>query len=451
MAAFVAGASATALLALLQYSELSGGLFPVYAHYDQRLYSVFGNQDLLGGYMALGIVLAGSMLTHGSSRRARLLACVAATVCLLALLLSGCRSAWAACAVGLGLTAWFERSRLKPGTVVLVVTLLGGTTLSALALAWEQTGQRFLKFFSGGDMGGGVRWWMARASFDMFQAHPLAGLGPGRFGFESPRYMAAVLHAEPGAVGAYNELWAEFPHSFLLEAMAEGGLIGLAMVALAAVIFARILRDTAPFPALAALLFFALFNDAFRSAPHAVAFLALLGACAGNEAAGAVGNVLTFGRKGLLCFLGAQLLMAAGHLHGVFIPSLQLVRAEDAHLGRGDAAGLFESASSRPYTRADALLGGAANALHRGDWDAAWAAAQAALPQRDTWVAHWIIGVAARELGREAEARMALRECLYRAPRNEAAFRALWEISSATERDALRQHARVWGIVPPEP
>jgi O-antigen ligase len=451
VAAFLAGASATAVLALLQYSGLASGLFPVYAHYDQRLYSVFGNQDLLGGYMALAVVLAGSVLPYARFRTAQLLAWGAATLCFLALLLSGCRSAWAACAVGLGLLGWVERKRLTPGMGVQALGLLGVATLTTLAMAWEQTGQRFFSLFSTGDMGGGVRWWIARASFDMFQAHPLAGLGPGRFGVESPRYMAAVLHEQPGVVGVYNELWAEFPHSFLLEALAEGGLLGVAMLTLAVVIFARKLRDAAPLPGLTTLLCFALFNDAFRSAPHAVAFLVLLGGCMKKGESGAESGGLTLGRRSLVCLLLVQAVTLLGYMAGVFVPSSQLARAEDAHLRGEDAQALFESAATRPYTRADTLLGGAASALEQGQWEAAWTAAHAALPQRDTWLTHWILGAAARGMGREAEARKALRECLYRAPRNEAAFQALWEISSLTELEELEQHARIWGIVPTEP
>ncbi|HOM49066.1 MAG TPA: hypothetical protein PK491_11170, partial [Candidatus Hydrogenedentes bacterium] len=46
-----------AVLALLQYAGALPFLFPIFPAYTQPAYSVFGNQNLLGGYVALALVL----------------------------------------------------------------------------------------------------------------------------------------------------------------------------------------------------------------------------------------------------------------------------------------------------------------------------------------------------------------------------------------------------------
>ena len=56
--------AAVGLLALLQYAGLINLLLPSFPGYNQRAYSVFGNQNLLGGYMAVNLALLVAILPH---------------------------------------------------------------------------------------------------------------------------------------------------------------------------------------------------------------------------------------------------------------------------------------------------------------------------------------------------------------------------------------------------
>ena len=58
----VGTATVAALLALGQRGGLLEAVFPPFSHYDQIMYSVFGNTGLLGGFLALGLVLLTGLL-----------------------------------------------------------------------------------------------------------------------------------------------------------------------------------------------------------------------------------------------------------------------------------------------------------------------------------------------------------------------------------------------------
>src|SRR5204863_422971 len=92
--AIVASAVVVAALALLQYAGWASYLFPVFPTYTQAMYSVFGNQDLLGGYMAIAVPLALARFIH----RPRVIWAAATLAMVVTLVVSGCRSAWLAAA-----------------------------------------------------------------------------------------------------------------------------------------------------------------------------------------------------------------------------------------------------------------------------------------------------------------------------------------------------------------
>src|SRR5690606_10121853 len=224
-----------AVLGILQYAGLLPFLFPAFPGYDQRVYSVFGNQDLFGGYLAVTLALA--LATPAAARRAQARALGIAPVLFAGLLLSGSRSAWAAAAVG-GVVALSSARPSRRRIVVFGSAILLAGAVTVL-LAPESTISRARSAFSGDDVGVRARAWIARGTIDMVRDRPILGVGPGNYGYWSPRYLGDVLRAPGGDVLYRDERRVDHPHSEFLDILAETGVMGLIF---AGVMFLRLLR-----------------------------------------------------------------------------------------------------------------------------------------------------------------------------------------------------------------
>lgn len=198
------GVSATmaALLGLVQYLNLAPSLFPSFGEQTQRMYSVFGNQDLLGGYLAMAVPI----LVHGflaGSPRSAFASLMALAVVLSGLLLSGSRTAWLAAAVGVLVVVLLGvKSRRR---IVALGAVVAGVLLAVVLLAPESTTQRLLITLTEQDVGGRARLWFWEGTLRMIWANPWAGVGPGNYAYWSPQYLGEVLHA-PGGEGHYHNL-----------------------------------------------------------------------------------------------------------------------------------------------------------------------------------------------------------------------------------------------------
>ena len=440
--AFIAGTILVALLALGQFLGLLNSLFPVYAHYDQRAYSVFGNQDMLGGYIAVALVaLWGRVATWPN------LATMLLQLPLLAALgVSGCRSAWVAAVMGLLFVAWGGRAYWR--RYVGMAGTLSVSSFLLLLFAWESTGARIARLFSGADTGASVRLWIWDAALRMFGDHPLWGVGAGAFARHSPEYMGQALAEAGEGAYAYNEAWAMHAHSEPLNVLAEGGLLGVGVVMLSGALLVWMRTSTSrpltppvadkPTPlhlsggegtrgiALAPLCTmgaFALVNDAWHSAPHALVTLWLVACtlpCEANTARRVLlPRVLTCAAAALLCL----------HTYAVLWPSVLLTRAEDKAMAGGDAVAEYTRAASHDYTRGEAMLGLATYHVEHEAWPEALASATNAAEVIDTSQVHWLMGLSAARLHQDDLARESLGRCLYRAPKNAAALQLLKELS----------------------
>jgi putative inorganic carbon (HCO3(-)) transporter len=363
-AALAAGGALVGVLGLAQYFGIAHALLPVFPGYDQRMYSVFGNQDLIGGYVALCLPAA-LALFFTRSLRPHLAGGISLLILSPVLLLSGSRSAWLAAVIGVGLFVVLhargaERSARRLGVI------LGVAALAGVILSWPMWHTRVLGTFGERDTGGNLRMWFYAGSWDMLRAHPWLGVGLGNFGFSSPSHMGAVLRGPEGAGLAHNRLFVDHAHSDALEFLAETGIVGagLLMLLLAATLRPVWTRAAAPEVAmLGAIGAFALLNPALASAPHALAgLLALAGVTRVN-------NSVALPRRGIAA--GALVLAAAwGWL--TFLPSAA-VDAHERHARDGaDAAALYREAAqlgmqaNAPAVVFEDALGAAAAVLVTG-------------------------------------------------------------------------------------
>lgn len=447
-AVLLSGAAVSAL-AVLQYAGMLPRLFPVFPGYDQPAYSVFGNQDLLGGYAALALAAGVGLLVRGMAegcfpRWSLFLADLSAALCCTGgLAVSMSRSAWLAAAAGGAVAAVAALSR---GEIPWRRRIAAGAVLAALMLpalpVLPPVLARVDATFDAGDTGYHVRRWLWAGAWDMFLDRPATGAGLGDFARESPWHLGRVLWADGGGRYTHNELHADNAHGEPLQFLAENGLVGVAVLAALAAFWlwnlrrGRLRRPSAgALGALAALAVFCCMNAGLKSVPHAWAGLLLL--CgAGIEGAATPG-----GRGGETTLRCAAALFVCAAVVGCFWggvrPSRLLRHAEDLHLAGDPGADaayrrVFSGAWPPPQSWEDhAIL-----LLAQGRPSEALGRLAAGRRDADTGRLHLLRAEALHALGRGEEARAAAVECVFRWPDSVRA----WEILRVTSRAGEWEH-----------
>lgn len=411
-------------LAVAQYFSVAGPLFPVFPGYAQRVYSVFGNQDLLGAYLALTLPLT---IALAWGRRSRSVFYLFLFVQGVALVLSGSRSAWLAAAAGMVAALAMAPPQSGKRALMAFTCVALGVIAGAIPTGSEPL-ERIQDSFGDSDTGGRIRLWVWAGTTRMILDHPVLGVGPGNFAYWSPSYLGAVVSSPEGHRYLHNEIHTLHAHSEPLELLAETGVIGLLFLFW---LMAR-LRWTqgAAWGGAGAIVVVSLFNATLHSIPHAAAAILLLAMIlrdsfttgSKSEPAGALRWTPIF----------LSVLIAAAHLYLVVIPSHRLAAAEDAHLrGEEDAATLYpraiQHALGAPYAREEYGL----YLLDRGLFPEALAALKSSESGLDTGRLHLLLGLVSESLEQWEEAEYRYLACLARWPGNEMANAGLTRIEAA--------------------
>jgi O-antigen ligase len=425
-----------AVLALAQYAGLLRGMFPVFPEYNQRMYSVFGNQDLLGGYLALGLVLGIALWLAGQASTVFVggLFVTAAP----ALLLSGSRSAWLAAFVGGALAAWQWRTQWRKlagasaATFVVIIAVL----FAAPGATWD----RVAGSFAASDVGYGIRLWIWDGTLHLIGQHPIAGVGLGNYAYHSPRALGEVLHERGPGVHLFNHIHTRHAHSDLLETAAETGLIGVAFVLAFILLIPR--RNSPAWPALAAGFTFSLINTTLHSPPHLFVMAVLSGSLASAGGPELFRRPLRPLERRMYCaVLG---LSVAGLTTFALGPSALHARAQAIYQTHGREA---ETA----YRRA-AYLGRSSPAayelaillVNEGQDQTAISMAEYAALGLDTGDLYYLRGYLAERRRPTAEAAGFYRECLLRWPDSLLAYKGLLRNTGSGEHAAILEEARRW-------
>lgn len=383
-----------ALLALLQYAGFVLFLFPVFPGYSQPAYSVFGNQNLLGGYMAMALVLlpVWHRLDPPQKKSALLFRVAAWLILLAALIISGTRSAWLAALVGgavgviLGRLQYFMKWDKEESAEALSVPgkkLLWGVAAlgTLLLLVWGGVlfGERIKNSFSDKDVGGPARLWFWAGTARMVSDHPFLGVGLGNYPRWSPSYLGEVLWDTRGEIYYRNELHTDHAHSEPFEWTAETGYLG----AIFWIVFlAYALKRRVPgLPVLACLGAFALVNNFTHSPPHTLAFLLLILDPNGKEEEGKEKEKASSSRPWVLI---ATPISIACYLMIIGVPSLLQCAAEDRMDAGVPAEEACATAFSWPWHDPALDESYAAALIGEGDYEKALNHLGYALPKRPT-------------------------------------------------------------------
>jgi O-antigen ligase len=426
-----------ALLALLQYAGLLTSLFPIFPAYDQPMYSVFGNQDLLGGYLALGLTLM--LVRAGRGGRAAMAAYAGLAVLIPALLLSGSRSAWlaAACGAAVALAPMLKGRRSQAAALIGVMLLV---TVLVVVSAPTQTLRRALGTFAEDDVGGRVRLWIWDGGLRMAADAPFLGRGVGSFGYWSPIYMADALHEAPH-IHYYNERHAVHAHSDPLEWLTTTGLFGMLLLGWLGTRLFRCRGEE--WAGLTALLVFACLNATFSSPPHATAAILLASALlAGQRPAVS----LKPSRTAVLITAVAIGAVSAFLVGTDLVPSALLRSAEAAHLqGASSTLAAYQRAVAYPWPNADAQKSYGLALAERGHDAEAYHHLQEARKGVRTGDLYLALAIVAQRLGRADEAARWAEQCAYIWPKNATGWDILVKTAPTVEAcQQIRVEAGRW-------
>ncbi len=426
-------------LALLQFAGVLGGMFPEFPEYDQRAYSVFGNQDLFGGYLAITLALGFAL---GLSGRVRpVYAGGGALVMLPALLISGSRSAWLAAAAGcaFGLIQFRPARRILTASAGFAAVL----ALTTVALAPQATLHRVANSFGEGDIGYRARLWMWDGAARMIAGNAPLGVGLGNFQFQSPEYLGQAIRARGPGGHYFNRLHTLHAHSDYLETLAETGLAGACLVV---AFFALLPRVASPaWAGLGAGLVFSLVNTTLHSPPHVMAVL-LCAASLPRAGDAAVRDAQSSLPRLRVAWISGALVVCTGVAITVLVPSFLLARAESTvNSGNADATRMaYQQAMRWPGAVYKACQATAILDANAGRFRESERFVNCALRGLDTGNVRYLAGYVAEMQGNLVRAAAEYEACTLRWPDHLRAWEHRLALAPETERDALLDAALPW-------
>jgi len=458
LAAIAITGAVVAALSVLQLAGPGRLLFPQFAGNLQIMYSTFGNDSIVAGYLVLAVPLLAGYVLVENRRRTVAVAMSATLLVTYALLALQTRGAWIAlilaapCVLG---ALVFTGRRVLAGKALrpLTITVCGLAVFAIVqaAIPGTATGDRTLierirSTFDRAQPGVADRVKMTLAAGHIIMDHPVTGTGAGTFGYLAPRYQAEVYEKRGwSAVFSPSQEHPFIVHNEYVQTVAEMGLAGwtamLALLISGAGTVTRVWRQpvrkdrlgnllvcggTGTILAIAVL---ATAHFPFRVASHSLAFLFTIAAFygyyhkvdAGEQQVGETSHKPS-GHKikwcaGVVCLV--SLVMCTAAVWNLVVDRLYWdgFVAEDERAGvslqalhKLEAAARFD----RFNGRTSAAYGWAL--ANRGRWDEALEQLTRALDTWDMAAVHYNLGVVNEMLGRADEAAQSYRAALYRDP-----------------------------------
>jgi len=199
-------------------------------------FATLGNPNFLGEYLAalLPVALGAALMAGGGARWAM---GSAAAIMAIALPLTLTRAAWLGAAAGLGVTLLLrprphgrQRRGVRLAMAVVAVGAIAAGAMEHFSTVASPLGKLRATMTQLQSPGDGRRLWWG-ATLLMVTAHPLAGVGEGRFREAYPPYQATYLATLPRPdQGAVWPTAVEAPHNDYLHVAAELGIPGLALL-----------------------------------------------------------------------------------------------------------------------------------------------------------------------------------------------------------------------------
>lgn len=180
--------------------------------------STLGHADYLGWWLSAAVFCSWGV-ARAEAGTWRRIALAASGLSLVAIVLSGTRSALVAVGVALACLVLGSRFRLRARYAAAVLGIAAAAMVFYISPAGERLRARVQ--WSKDEVPGGGRPLLWRDSLRMAAAHPLAGFGPETFAAEFPHYQSLEL------ARLVPDFYHESPHNVALDALTGEGIPGL--------------------------------------------------------------------------------------------------------------------------------------------------------------------------------------------------------------------------------
>ena len=229
LAILAAAASLAALYGISQYF----GIDPIF---DSKLYTVavlrppatLGHAMYLATFLLPVTFITGAWVFHTQSRTARVLLFLTTVLSVVAILLSGTRSALLGLVVGMSVALVRNRSQLTNRTLLWLAIAATTVFVVIFAIVGSKYGETFRIRTSQwiADTKGGPRLVVWKESISLITKSPILGDGPETFAGQFRRIESAEL------AKAYPDYYHESPHNYFMDVAVSQGLSGLVIAVL---------------------------------------------------------------------------------------------------------------------------------------------------------------------------------------------------------------------------
>lgn len=226
------------LVGLFQYLFQKGSFSSRISEYRSRSFSLFGQPNGFGGYLSIMLVFIFSLYNEESPLRWKYLLFISAAFAFLALLTTFSRGSWIALAVGVVFLFLRSRSarrfiiKFLPVATIIIVTVFFDLSFVKYSFSKEPKTPPFPSSTQGStgttsvpivklilrEASNQERIKLAIYAIEMFIKNPIIGVGPGNYQF--------VLERDYGVKNI------EIVHNFMLQIMAENGVVGISLFSL---------------------------------------------------------------------------------------------------------------------------------------------------------------------------------------------------------------------------
>lgn len=208
-----------------------------YAGEDVRAVGTFGATDVMGmsTVVAYGLICATGIALGGRGPRERLAALGCAGLLLVPLALSFSRGAWIAtavvCTAQVAVTGLRRAARLFAAAAAVGVVLVGGLGVGTEML--QERLSSITQVTAAPDQSVTDRYTMWAAALDMWQEHPVTGVGLKNFPAYRDSHASLALSSGSDVAGAGQSFRRQpllSPHNMYLLVLSEQGLLGLGAI-----------------------------------------------------------------------------------------------------------------------------------------------------------------------------------------------------------------------------
>ncbi len=407
-AVWISGMS-VAILTIFQYLGLLPVMFPLFSHYEQ-VYSVMGNQILVGGYLSICILWI--LERYDDVNVEYLWVGLFIFWGVVGLFLTQSRSAWLAFFVPflIYLSRIMKEESGRRKVYFLVVAVIIG-----IVITFPVVLPRLLSSFSLQDKGFWVRMWIYNGSIKMILNHLPWGVSFGNYYYWSPLYLGLTAQASERLLENSNEIITLHAHCDYLEWIAETGILGLIVILL--FYFSWFIKRGASLVWICWLILSS-FNYILLVVP--LSYLAFLSNLKRDDKCYVVVSGLKW--KGVAGVYGVVSILVVVFLAVcVWIPDYRLRQAEKKFILGTECIDDYKALISKHFTPLSAYEGLANAYIVKGNYVEAYRILLDSLKISDSGSIYVLLGRCAYKLGREDEAIKWYREAIVRLPKNKEA------------------------------